>query len=171
MLNEAMIHHIEAVLKRIFSIKITRSTIREVQNGLMACTKNDRELSQDLFEAIISGQLQQGFASHPQIEFLKKLLAEFTIPLRVAKEVFERGEFVSMVTSDMITNENEVAFVNRVKRIDGEEFSFLTDPLSTLHLLHHFTARVQELEKNKDLLHAMKSDLVSLKDKLEALTK
>lgn len=171
MLNETMINHIHGVLKRIFCQKVSRTTIREVQNGLMACTKGDRELSQDLFEALLSGQLQTGFASHPQAEGLRQIIAEFTIPLRVSKEVFERGEFVNMVTSDMLTNEGEVAFVNRVKRIDGEEFSFLTDPVSTIHLLHHFAARVQELEKNKDLLHSLKGDLVSLKDKIEALTR
>lgn len=171
MLNEAMIHNIEAVLKRIFCQKVTRSTIREVQNGLMACTKNDRELSQDILETLISGQLKGGFASHPLADSLKKLMIEFTIPLRVSKEVFERGEFVSMVTSDLLTNEGDVAFLNRVRRVDGEEFSFISDPLSTLHMLHHFTARVQELEQNKELLQAMKGDLVSLKDKLEALTR
>ncbi len=166
-----MIHNIEAVLKRIFCQKVTRSTIREVQNGFMACTKNDQELSRDLLETILSGQLQGGFSSHPLADHIKKIMSEFTIPLRVAKEVFERGEFVSMVTSDILKNEGDIAFLNRIRRVDGEEFSFISDPVSTLHLLHHFTARVQELEQNKDLLQAMKGDLVSLKDKLEALTR
>ncbi|MCX6994508.1 MAG: DUF5414 family protein [Chlamydiae bacterium] len=171
MLNELMIHNIEAILKRIFCQKITRSTIREVQNGFMACTKNDQELSRDLLETVLSGTLQGGFSSHPLSDNIKKIISEFTIPLRVAKEVFERGEFISMVTSDILKNEGEIAFVNRIKRVDGEEFSFISDPASTLHLLHHFTARLKEFEQNKDLLQAMKGDLIAIKEKLEALTR
>ena len=38
---------------------------------------------------------------------------------------------------------------NRFRRVDGEEFHFVSDVETTLHVVNHFLTRLQELSKNE----------------------
>ena len=82
------------------------------------------------------------------VKFWKRSSKILLFLARLAKEVFERGEFVNIITSDLVTQEEQFAFVNRLRRIDGEEFVFMSDPQNTVHLVTHFVGRLYELEKN-----------------------
>lgn len=136
----------EGNLRRIFAMKVSRSTFRELQNVLLACTNHNKDLANFLFEILLTGQVKEGTVNEKQQEILEGLTKEFTIPARLAKDVFERGEFINIITSDLVKQEDESAMLNRLRRVDGEEFVFLSDPLNTVHILQHFIGRIQELQ-------------------------
>ncbi len=174
MITDTSLDQLAFFLRRIFLLKIGRSTIREVQNALMASTQGDQEIAKDLFQTLISGNLTPGFATNPLSTKLKALVAEYTLPIRMAQDAFERGEFVGLVVSDLLTMEQQSAFMHRIRRLDGEEFSFMTDPQSTVHLLQHFAQRMDELSTapgGKEAIKAMRNDLQEVKSRLDALLK
>lgn len=169
MLNENTVSRIKASLQRIFSMKITRSTFREVQNAIISSSGDDKEDVNDVFESFLSGKPKDKLAKGKSLDTLKSIIDEFSIPIRLSKEVHERGEFVNIITSDTLTQGDRIAFLNRVRRIDGEEFHFVTDPESTIHLLNHFVGRLQELDKSdqtKETLSKHKEDLERLRQRL-----
>lgn len=171
MFDDKMVIQLEAALRRIFAMKITRSTFRELQNVLITVAAGNRDLTNDLFESLFTGQIKDTLKGKGS-EHLKTLLPEFSIPIRLSKEIFERGEFVNIITSDTITQKENIAFLNRIRRIDGEEFLFITDPESTIHLLQHFTGRLQELEKMEQgpqMLSHFKKELVILRNRLDSI--
>jgi len=171
MFDEKMALHLEGALRRIFAMKVSRSTFRELQNLLLMLSAGNRDLTNDLFETLYTGQLKDTLKGKGA-EHLKSILNEFSIPIRLSKEIFERGEFVNIITSDLITQQEHVAFLNRIRRIDGDEFLFITDPESTVHILQHFTGRLQELERAEhgpEQLGHFKNELIALRNKIDAL--
>lgn len=172
MLDEKIITQVEGALRRIFAMKISRSTFRELQNALISVTSGNRELANDLFESLYTGQLKDSLAKQKGVDQLKAILNEFSIPIRLSKEIFERGDFVNIITSDTLGQQDNVAFLNRIKRIDGEEFLFITDPESTIHLLQHFMGRLSELEKKpqgKEQIAMYRKDLAEIRARIDAL--
>ena len=170
MLNESTVTRIRSSLQRIFSMKITRSTFREVQNAIISASGDNKDQVNDVFESFLTGKAKDKIAKGKSLDSLKSIIDEFSIPIRLSKEVHERGEFVNIITSDTLTQGERIAFLNRVRRIDGEEFHFVTDPESTIHLLNHFVGRLQELDKadqTKEILTAHRDDLLQLRDKIE----
>lgn len=162
----------EGNLKRIFAMKITRSTFREIQNVIINCCNGDKRLANELFETLMTGQVKEGLGNDKQKPILENIIKDFTIPTRLAKEVLERGEFVNIITSDTLQQNDQIAFLNRVRRIDGDEFIFLTDPESTIHLLKHFIGRFNELEKNpqgKEFIQKHRKELSALGEKLRTM--
>jgi hypothetical protein len=162
----------EGNLKRIFAMQITRSTFRELQNVILACASNNQAVANFLFETLLTGQIKGNTPNEKHREILEECIKDFTIPARLSKEIYERGEFINIVTSDLVTQGDESAFLNRVRRIDGEEFTFLSDPANTVNLVQHFIGRLQELEKNpkaKEKLAQHKNDLKVLGERLKQL--
>jgi len=170
-LDDRMLMLFEGNMRRIFAMKITRSTFREIQNVILNCVDQNKDLANFLFETLLTGQIK-GDVSAQQRETLEEVIKNFTIPARLAKEVSERGEFVNIITSDLLTQEDHFAFVNRLRRIDGEEFVFMSDPQNTVHLVTHFVGRLFELEKQpkgKAELNKYKKELVILGERLKQL--
>ena len=172
MMDENLLSQLEAALRRIFAMKITRSTFREVQNMLLSITGGDKGMATDLLETLFTGQVKENLTRGKNGDALKTVAREFSIPIRLSKEVLERGEFVNIITSDTIAQKDKLGLLNRMRRTDGEEFLFITDPESTVHLLQHFAGRLQELERaeygKEQLLH-FKKDIIQLKAKVDAL--
>ncbi|MFN0064856.1 MAG: CT_584 family protein [Chlamydiales bacterium] len=172
MLDDKILMLFEGNLRRIFAMKISRSTFRELQNVILNCTNQNQELANFLFETLLTGQIKGQIPNEKHREILEECIKTFTIPSRLAKEVYERGEFINIITSDLVTQGDECAFLNRIRRIDGEEFSFLSDPANTINLLRHFAARLPELEKNskaKEELHKFKNELSLLGERLKQM--
>ena len=149
MLDDKIVMLFEGNLKRIFAMKITRSTYRELQNVIFACANQKQEVADFLFETLMTGQVKAGVVNEKQEETLERCIELFTIPARLSQEVFERGEFISIITCYLVTQGEECALLNRIRRIDGEEFTFLSDPLNTINVLQHFAGRLPELAKNE----------------------
>lgn len=171
-LDDRILMLFEGNLKRIFAMKISRSTFRELQNVILSCANQDKNVANFLFETLLTGQYKEGVVNEKQREILDEIIKDFTIPARLAKEVYERGEFVSVITSDIATQNDQSAFVHCVRRIDGEEFNFMADPQNTLHLLQHFVGRLYELEKQpkgKEQLSKFKNELSHLAEKIKNL--
>lgn len=171
-LDDRVVMLFEGNLKRIFAMKITRSTFRELQNVILSCANNDKELANFLFETLMTGQIAGAVANEKQKEVLEEAIKNFTIPARLSKEVYERGEFINIVTSDMVSQQDQYAFVNRIRRIDGEEYIFMSDPQNTMHLVQHFIGRLMEIEKTpkgKEELLKYKKELAAMGERLKQL--
>lgn len=172
-LDDRVLMLFEGNLKRIFAMKITRSTFRELQNVILSCTNKDKEMANFLFELLLTGQIKHKIVNEKHKEILDDVIKHFTIPARLAKEVHERGEFVNIITSDLLTQEEQFAFLNRIRRVDGEEFVFMSDMQNTLHLLNHFVGRLFELEnapKGKEELLKYKSELKLIGERLKQMS-
>lgn len=170
--NEKELSQLTKNLQRIFSMNIMRSTFREVQNAILSATEGNKETANTLFETLLLGEVKDGVIAPKSKDSLKLIIDKYSIPIRLSKEVYERGDFVNIITSDLLTQANRVVFLNRIRRVDGEEFQFITDPESTFNLLQHFLARVQDLNKSEDskkIIASHKKDLQELKSKIEQL--
>lgn len=171
-LDDKILMLFEGNLKRIFAMKISRSTFRELQNVILSCVNQEKELANILFEILLTGQIKQNISNEKHREILEEIIKDFTIPARLAKEVHERGEFVNIITSDLVSQQDQYAFLNRIRRIDGEEFVFLSDPQNTINLLQHFAARLFELEKapqGKEQLEKYKKEIGFIVERLKQL--
>lgn len=162
----------EGHLKRVFAMKITRSTFREIQNIILTCTNQNQSQANFLFETLLVGQIKIKL-NEKQQEILERCIQQFTIPARLSKEIFERGDFINIVTSDIVSQNKELALFNRLKRIDGEEFVFLSDMTNTLIFLSHFVGRLTEIEddpKSKESLASHKKEIKILAERLQRLS-
>ena len=171
-LTDQILMLFEGNMKRIFAMKITRSTFREIQNVILSCTDQNQELANFLFETLLTGQIKGTIPNEKHREILEEVISNFTIPARLSKEVYERGEFVNIITSDLVSQQEQHAFLNRIRRIDGEEFIFLSDVQNTLHLVQHFIGRLVELEgkpESKEELAKYKKELTVLSERLKQL--
>lgn len=172
-LDDRMVLLFEGNMRRIFAMKISRSTFREIQNVILNCVNQNKELANFLFETLLTGQIKGEVPNEKHREILEEVIKNFTIPARLAKEVFERGEFVNIITSDLVNQQEEYAFLNRIRRIDGEEFLFMSDPQNTVHLVNHFVGRLYELDKNpkaKSALNEFKKELAMLSERLKQIS-
>lgn len=171
-LDDRVVMLFEGNMRRIFAMKVTRSTFRELQNVILNCANNDKDVANFLFELLLTGQIKASVPNEKHREILEDVIKNFTIPARLAKEVYERGEFINIITSDLVSQQDQFAFLNRLKRIDGEEFIFMSDPQNTFHLLQHFAGRLLELEKNekaKEELKKFKKELSVIGERIKQL--
>lgn len=171
-LDDRLVMLFEGNIKRIFAMKITRSTFRELQNVILNCANQNKDLANLLFEILLTGQIKVDVPNKKHLSILEDIIKNFTIPARLAKEVYERGEFINIITSDLVTQQDEHAFLNRLRRIDGEEFIFMSDPQNTVHLVQHFVGRLYELEnapKAKEELSKYKKELRIIAERLKQL--
>jgi len=171
-LDDRVLILFEGNLRRIFAMKITRSTFRELQNVILSCANQNKDIANFLFETLLTGQIRASIPNENHREILEELIKDFTIPARLAKEVYEQGDFINIITSDLLSQQDQYAFINRLRRIDGEEFTFMSNPQNTLHLLQHFAGRLLELEKapkGKEELDKFRKELGLVADRLKQL--
>lgn len=172
MIESAKISQLHRALTRIFSLPIGRCTFREIQNIILTTVDNKGEVANALLETLLTGDLNAEKAKQFPATEMKKIIDDYSISTWVAKDVFEKGDFVSLVTSDAVNAPGHYVFANRIKRVDGEEFHFVTDAESTLQVFLHFAGRVQELSKidsAKKILNDFKKELSSVKSKIETV--
>lgn len=167
MINDPLVNELNLQLQRIFCLPITRSTFHELQNLFLALSKGDQKLAGDYFELLLSGQIKPGMVADAAQEKLRTIIERFTVPARVAKEVYERGEFVSVMSSDTITQgkdgENPF-FMTLVRRVDGQELRFINNPQGALYSINHFLQRLEKLTEMDKGLEALRPFLEQFKD-------
>ena len=164
---------LEGNLKRIFATPIGYTTFREFQNVVFNCSQGQQELANFLFEMLINGKLLQELPAG-QKQSAQSLIVQFMMLIRVAKDIHERGEFINFITSDMLAHQERCVFLNRLARVDGQEFLLMTDVQNTCHLIRHLLSRLLEAQKNpigEKNLQEIQEDLVSLRAHFEELTK
>lgn len=171
MIDVKKIQQLDFAFQRILTLPVSKSSFRQMQNAILFCVEGDRDAATKLLEAFLHGDQegQNGSAKDPA---LQNLIERYALPLSVAREVSERGDFLSIVTSDVINHPEMPLFGNRIRRIDGQEFEFITNAESAVQLLHHFSSRLQEmesLEKERKVLKGLKKELVALKGRIDQL--
>lgn len=172
MIDDKKIHQLEKAFERVFAFNISRSTFRQVQNVIFAITEGNREMATIILEGLINGEIKPEAASQVKGDQFKKFIQTYAVRVQVAKDVLERGEFINLVTSDILQNPQAIVFANRIRRIDGDELQFITDTESTLQLVSHFISRIQELhraEPARNILNGHQKDLDAIKTRIEEL--
>ncbi|MDP1836434.1 MAG: DUF5414 family protein [Chlamydiales bacterium] len=166
MLQKKNIDRLRFHLQRLFALKIGRTTFREMQNAILASVDGDRDEAGKLFEALLRGEVADDAADKESIGPFRTILDAYCIPCRLARDVYERGEYIQVITSDTLRQDNQPLFINRIRRIDGEEIQFLSDIESSLHLIQHFVGRLHDAEREggeSKTLEKIKKELASLK--------
>lgn len=152
MLTEHLVNELNLQLQRIFCLPITRSTFRELQNVIFTLAQQSQDKANLYFEVLLTGNMKDGAVADNAKEKMKGVIERYTIPSRMAKEVFERGEFVSGMTSDIVfdsdTGQNAL-IVTRIRRIDGQEMQVINSPQTTLFTINHHLQRLAELSQNE----------------------
>lgn len=150
---------IRIALKRIFALPVNKSTFRQVQNAVAVIFQAEPNSANDVLEALFTGNFKNGQ------EPLKSLYKDYDEQLKVAREVFERGSFLTLITSDRLAQGDRVMFNNLIRRIDGEQIEFITDIESTFQMIKHFIGRLQEvqsLDVDKRLRDVVKEEIADL---------
>jgi hypothetical protein len=173
MIDAKKMQQLDFAFQRILTLPVSKSSFRQMQNAILFCLEGDREAATLLLDALLGAEAENEQAKMAVKEpALQKLIERYALPLSVAREVSERGDFLSIVTSDVISHPEMPLFGNRIRRVDGQEFDFITNSESAVQLLHHFSSRLQEmerLEKSRNVLKGLKKELVSLKNRIDQL--
>jgi hypothetical protein len=173
MIDEKKMQQLSMAFQRILTLPLSKSSFRQMQNAILFCLEGNRDAATRLLEALLKGSQENPTGAKPTMDpNTQKLIDRFSLQIGVAREVSERGDFLSIVTSDIINHPEMPLFGNRIRRVDGEEFDFITNAESTIQLLHHFSSRLQEMEKveqSREVLKGAKKELISLKNRVEQL--
>lgn len=172
MIDEKKVQQLDMAFQRILTLPLSKSSFRQMQNAILFCLEGDRDAATGLLEALLRGTSDNQAGKAAQDANMQKLIDRFSLQIGVAREVSERGDFLSIVTSDIINHPEMPLFGNRIRRVDGQEFDFITNAESAIQLLQHFSSRLQEmekLEKSREVLKGAKKELISLKSRIEQL--
>src|SRR5688500_15305365 len=125
MIDDQNIRNLSQVFKRIFSMPISRLTFRELQSAVLTAAGGDKEQARLFLESILSGS-QPGAAptNVAHTPALDQLIQEHGVSVWVAKDVFEKADFINFISSDIHTQPNRAFFSHALRKVDGEEFTF-----------------------------------------------
>jgi CT_584-like len=152
MIGQETMQQLQVILKRIFTLPLTRTTFREIQSAFMGIAQGDKELFTDLLESLLAGQVKPILKGQIDLEVYQQIIQEYCIQTRVSKEVHDKGQFISFITSDVLNQPNGVVLSNCVKTVEGDELRFATDIESSMQLIQHFVGRLHEA-KNIEASH------------------
>lgn len=172
MLDEKKFLQLEKAFERVFAFNVTRSTFRQLQNVIFAIADGDKNIATAVLEALLLGEVKLEGNKALNNQTFKKIVENYSVLTQVAKDVLERGEFINLVTSDILQNPQAIVFANRIRRIDGEELQFITDAESTLQLVNHFLNRIHEVDKAepaRKVIEGIRTDLDAIRDKIDDL--
>jgi hypothetical protein len=172
MFDEKKVHQLGRAFERVFAFNVTRSTFRQLQNVIFAIAEGNKETATAILDSLLSGEIKSDANKALSSPEFRKLVDNYSTLSQVAKDVLERGEFINLVTSDILQNPQAVVFANRIRRIDGEELQFITDAESTLQLVNHFLNRIQEVDRNepaRNIVDNLRTDLSAIRDKIDDL--
>jgi len=136
------------LLERIFSLPISQMTLRELQNAINEAFQGN-ELKNDIFESLLQGRVQDSIKGKFGKDF-DKLVADYRIKFKLAKEIAETGDFMNSFICDLMQQNKKVYFVNRLRRIDGHEYHFNSLAETNVRLAHMFINRLSDLKKAVD---------------------
>lgn len=140
---------LELILKRIFSMPVTKSTFRQLQHAILTLMNGNREESNAMLESLVTGQAKGKNADNGQL--FKRLSEQYGISILVAKDIFERGDYLSLLSSDIVAlQQGRVVLNNIIRRVDGTEFQLITDIDSSINVIQHFISRLEELMNLKE---------------------
>lgn len=133
--------------KRIFSLPISRMTVLEVQNALNEALAGKQEIAKSIYDSLMTGELQGNLKGSEETD-LSAFIDDYSPQIRIAREVAERGEFMNSFSCDFFQQQNQIYFINRMRRVDGQEYHFLSAPETNIRLAHMFINRLRDLKKS-----------------------
>jgi hypothetical protein len=145
-LSEDQLEQLNRLFKRIFALPISRMTIREVQNAVSTAIPSNPDAFKSIMESLLSGEMKGDIRTSDGTD-LSNFVETYSYPVRLSKEVAEMGEFMNSFNCEFLQQGNQVYFVNRMRRIDGQEYYFLSMPETNIRLAHMFVNRLQDLKK------------------------
>jgi len=160
MISEEKMDVLNQQFQRIFTLPVTRLTFRELQMALSTALNNDAKSIQSVTEQLLSNE----FTSDSNLE---EFFKEYSVPFRVAKQIQDNGEVLSMLSTDIGTQGDNLLFQVRIRRIDGGEYTFITDAGGFLQVAEHI---VQRLGSTKGTL-AGRGAITNLEGRLQTLQK
>lgn len=172
MIEQKQVMHLALVFRKVLALPITRTTFRELQSALMGLAQGDRELFTDVAESLLAGQVKPILKGQIDVEAFQRFIEQFHVQTVVCKEVHDKGQFITFITSDVLNQPQGAVFSNCIKTVDGKEHLFLTDVESTLQLIQHFVGRVHEaknMESSKESFEKLSERLSNLKKAVDLL--
>lgn len=155
MFTDTQVKDLGNAFKRIFAMPITRSTYRELQNAVMTVTNGDTQSSNNLFQGLLTGSAPDDLTKKGPKKEILEFIDEFGIFTQTARNVFEKGEFINLVSTDILNRQNLLVFLTRIRRVDGEELQFITDPEGAINYMNHLVTRLGELNRNPQTKHIL----------------
>ena len=150
MLTEMQLKSLSRNFMRIFALPISRLTILEVRNALNEALPEDKDKDKvkSIYESLLNGNTPNNNKENNNgNNDLEYFLEKYSPHVRFAREVAERGEFMNTFNCEFLQQGNQVYFVNRMRRLDGKEYYFLSAPETNVRLAHMFINRLRDLKK------------------------
>jgi hypothetical protein len=154
---------LEQQFQRIFTLPVTRTTFRELQSAISTALDNDNNRTNSFIDDLLFNRDNSDFPG------MNDFIKHYSIPLRVAKQVHENGEVLSMLTTDVGTqgNSGQPIFSISIRRVDGGEFHFLTDTGGFLQVAEHILTRAETIVN----VQAGRTALGNVRERLEKMSK
>lgn len=146
MISEEQMEVLNRYFKRIFALPISRMTVLEIQNALNEALPGKVETAKSIYESLMTGEPQGEVKNNPETD-LSTFIENYSPNVRIAREVAERGEFMNSFSCDFFQQQNQIYFINRMRRVDGVEYHFLSAPETNIRLAHMFINRLRDLKK------------------------
>ena len=146
MISEEQMETLNRYFKRIFALPISRMTVLEVQNALNETLPGKTEVAKSIYESLMTGEMQGAIKEDVETD-LGGFVEHYSEHVRIAREVAERGEFMNSFSCDFFQQQNQIYFINRMRRVDGQEYHFLSAPETNIRLAHMFINRLRDLKK------------------------
>jgi hypothetical protein len=146
MLTDVQLETLSRNFMRIFALPISRLTILEVRNSLTETLPNDTEKAKSILESLLTGNIPDSLKTNGDSD-LDNFVEKYSPYVRFAKDVSEKGEFMNTFSCEFFQQGNQVYFINRMRRLDGEEYYFLSAPETNIRLAHMFINRLRDLKK------------------------
>lgn len=150
--------------QRIFALPMSRLTYRELQNAIVTAADGDLQKVNQVIDSLFKGGAED--------LALKEFVEHYKVNFRVARQVQDSGDVLSLLTTDIGTQGEKFLFSVRIRRIDGGEFNFITDTEGMIQTAEHIVGQFEELKKStmgKGTLADSKGRLEHLKARLERL--
>lgn len=151
---------LEQQFQRIFTLPVTRLTFRELQSAISTALNEDTDAAQSVSNALLTDD----YPDNPRMESFFK---EYAVPFKVAKQIQDNGEVLSMLSTDIGSQGDVLLFQVRIRRIDGGEFTFVTDATGFIQVAEHIISRIATTKNSL----AGKGTISTVKPRLEALEK
>jgi hypothetical protein len=167
MLNEEKMEVLNQQFQRIFTLPVTRLTFRELQSTISTAFDGNAAEMQSLIESLLMNNF-------PDDSNLEPFFQKYAVPFRVAKQIQDRGEVLSMLTTDVGTQGENLLFQVSIRRMDGGEFKFMSDAGGFLQIAEHIIDRLASTSSTlvgKGAINGLQPRLKSLEETVKKLSK
>jgi hypothetical protein len=168
--SEEQIEQLQRTMKRIFALPTASMTFKEIQNAIGQVFPGKKAEPEAVLNSLLTEEIQP-MLKNGDTSLLEDFIQNYAASVRFAKEVAEFGEFMNIFSCDFAQQGNQVFFMNRMRRVDGAEYRFMTRPDVNIRLAHMFINRLRDLKNSikMPLDPSLIEELNSIKRDIETL--